>query len=63
MVQTINFNVLDEEFQLLLDLKGRKTWRELLLRPLGIKAKRRKPGPRRELNARARLDGEQEAPD
>lgn len=48
MVQTVSFDVSEAEYEILLDKKGRQTWRELLLQALGIETQRLKPGPRRQ---------------
>jgi len=53
----LTIDVLPGELEKLEELKGDKTWRELILPPLGIPAKRRTPGP-----PRKRHTGSEEVP-
>jgi len=49
MTQQVSFDVSEEEFRILLEKKGRTSWRELFLKPLGIETRRIKSGPRKDL--------------
>jgi hypothetical protein len=46
-MERIMIEVSASEFEKLRDLRDGKTWRELLLPPLGIETKRQAPGPGR----------------